>query len=172
MRRLLAPALGALVAGTLGVTVSLGIVGTSERLFRDLFVTDMAFAAAVALLVAKLVATAATVGSGGSGGLVFPAFVIGALTGSAVAAAFGTGAATPMHSAFLVCGTTALLATALNVPVAASVMMIEMCGPSFIAPVIVGASLGFWIGRPKVVYSYASQGDRAELEADRRAPGT
>jgi len=111
-----------------------------------------------ALILAKLVATVATVGLGGSGGTVLPAFVMGALCGTLVAGLFGVPVNSGAHLALRICGMTALLGSALNVPVAAAVIMMEVFGKAFAVPIVLGASLGFFVGRPAVLYSYNREG--------------
>jgi H+/Cl- antiporter ClcA len=76
----------------------------------------------------KIVTTCITLGFGGSGGVLTPVFFIGATAGSFFASLFALN--TVIFSAFGVVG---LLAGAANTPIAASILAVELFGPS-IAP--------------------------------------
>jgi H+/Cl- antiporter ClcA len=76
----------------------------------------------------KMLFTSVTLGFGGSGGVVTPIFFIGATSGSFFAQVLGFDL-----SIFSAVGMVSLLAGAANTPIAASVMAIEVFGPS-IAP--------------------------------------
>ncbi len=78
--------------------------------------------------VLKIVTTCITLGFGGSGGVLTPIFFIGATAGSFFASLFALN--TVMFSAFGVVG---LLAGAANTPISASILAVELFGPS-IAP--------------------------------------
>ena len=72
----------------------------------------------------KSVATAITLGSGGSGGVVTPIFFVGTAAGNLFAQLFS-----PQYiAAFSAIGMVAVLAGAANTPIAASVMAIELFG--------------------------------------------
>lgn len=73
----------------------------------------------------KIAATSITLGFGGSGGIVTPMFVIGATSGYALAHVFG--GPTAMLGAF---GMVALVAAGAGTPIAASVMALELFGPT------------------------------------------
>ena len=76
---------------------------------------------AVAAFVWKIVATAVTLETGGSGGIVTPLFFIGATCGAALARLFHLPA-----GAFAAFGFVGVLAAAANTPIAAAVMGIEL----------------------------------------------
>ena len=73
----------------------------------------------------KIAFTVITLNGGGSGGIVTPIFFIGATAGAAIAPVFHVDPAF-MSAIGLVC----LLAGAANTPIAASIMAVEMFGPS------------------------------------------
>ena len=77
---------------------------------------------------AKIVFTCITLTFGGSGGMVTPIFFIGSTFGSLLAVLLGVDPAT-----FAAIGMVALLAGAANTPIAASILAVELFGPS-IAP--------------------------------------
>lgn len=74
----------------------------------------------------KSLATGITLGSGGSGGVVTPIFVVGATAGSLWGQIMGTDPAI-----FAALGMIAVLSGCANTPIAASVMGLELFGPSF-----------------------------------------
>lgn len=165
----LRPAVGAAVCWALG-GVGMWLVpealrhrggvlwGTGEGLLA-LAVTGGPLAVLVLLLVGKAVATAGTVGSGGSGGLVFPALILGGLSGAAVASCCrGLGVVPPAELPLV--GMAGALAAVVNVPVASAVLLVELFGTRVTAPVVVGAVVGFVIGRPWVVYRYSGLAGR------------
>ena len=162
----LRPAAGAVVCWGVGLVCMLlvpsavaatrGVFGTGDALLA--FAVGGGPLAAIALvLVGKGVATASTVGSGGSGGLVLPALILGALSGSVAEAALKTVmVAVPVELPLV--GMAAGLAAVVNVPVAAVVLLVELFGTQVTVPVVVGAMVGFVIGRPWVVYQYSRLG--------------
>jgi H+/Cl- antiporter ClcA len=76
---------------------------------------------ALLLFAGKILATAVTLETGGSGGIVTPIFFIGATAGAAFAALFGL-----PSGAFAAFGLVAVLASAANTPIAAAVMGMEL----------------------------------------------
>jgi H+/Cl- antiporter ClcA len=98
----------------------------------------------------KIVATAVTLETGGSGGIVTPLFFIGAAGGAAIAHAAGL----PV-GAFAAFGFVAVLAAAANTPIAAAVMGIELIpGPVGIYAALCAATAYLIVGHRSV---YASQ---------------
>ncbi|TKJ40643.1 voltage-gated chloride channel [candidate division LCP-89 bacterium B3_LCP] len=78
------------------------------------------------LWIFKSVATGITLGAGGSGGVVTPIFVVGASAGSIWGRIIGADPAL-----FAALGMVAVLSGCANTPIAASVMGLELFGPSF-----------------------------------------
>jgi len=81
-------------------------------------------AVAAAAFLWKIVATSVTLGSGWSGGIITPIFVVGATAGSVMAPLFGF---SPQFGAAL--GMVGLVSAAANTPIAAIVMGVELFGP-------------------------------------------
>ena len=81
-----------------------------------------------ALLLAKMVATSITLGSGGSGGVFAPSLFLGAMTGGAfgsvVHAAFP--ASTASSGAYALVGMGAVVAAATHAPITAILLIFEM----------------------------------------------
>ena len=96
----------------------------------------------------KSIATSITLGSGGSGGVVTPIFFIGTAAGNLFGQLFN-----PQYiAAFSAIGMVALLAGAANTPIAASVMAIEMFGPSIAADAAVACMVSFLIVGYRSIY--------------------
>lgn len=155
--------LGLMAAGGLAVVLVARLVGAGMLGFVPLqaLVPWTAEASVIwpdmGLAVGKAVGTAATVGSGASGGVVGPALFIGAAAGRSVAAAFGAcglllGAA----------GMAGCLAAVSNVPLAGAVLMVETLGPAAAPYALIGAAAGFWLARRWVAYSSLPLSDAAD----------
>lgn len=115
------------------------------------FILRTAIPAALATkwIVGKLLATSLVVGFGGSGGLIMPAILLGALSGNCVnSLVHGAG----FGSSLVVCGIGACLTIIANVPVAAMVLMLEWVGFSYLIPIIIGSLAGHWLGRYFFIY--------------------
>lgn len=115
---------GSLLAGLAWLTsdryLGLGIP-TLEASIRGAWIpTNAAFL--------KIVFTAISLGTGGSGGIVTPIFFIGATAGSTLGRVLGFDPGT-----FAAIGMVSLLAGATNAPLASSIMAIELFGPA-VAP--------------------------------------
>ena len=156
----LKPTLGGIGCGLLGLLLGIEVMGvgtdTLKRVMqpRSTF-TFFALFSIVLLILGKIVATAFTIGSGGSAGFTFPSIMLGALAGDLAATSFGvTEAGT--HLALIVVGVAGSLGAILNVPIAGIVICIEIFGFSFGLPAILGGVIGFMVGRPKVIYEYTS----------------
>ncbi|HUW55221.1 MAG TPA: chloride channel protein [Planctomycetota bacterium] len=154
----LTPAAGALLVVVFGwITYALGaegteIMGTGEHVFKLAIDQKLSLMLLVVILVFKALATVTTVASGGSGGLFFPSVLLGALVGAALSNALG--ALQALHLGLVSAAMAASLAAVVNVPIAAAVMMIEIFGVGYGVPIILGAVVGFMIGRPGVIYHY------------------
>lgn len=95
----------------------------------------------------KIAATAVTLGTGGSGGIVTPIFWIGAAAGSLYARVFALDPAT-----FAAIGLVATLAGAANTPIAASVMAIELFGPAIASWAALACVVAFLMTGRRSVY--------------------
>ena len=96
----------------------------------------------------KILATAITLESGGSGGIVTPIFFIGATSGAALAPVFGMSA--PLLAAV---GFVAVLAGAANTPIAAAVMAMELLPPADGVYAALAAATAFLIVGHRSVYA-------------------
>ena len=78
----LRPAIGAITVGLLGA-ISFDLLGSGLAGIDKALAGEFAFRLLLFLVVGKMLATALTLGSGGSGGIFSPSLFIGALLGSA-----------------------------------------------------------------------------------------
>ena len=95
----------------------------------------------------KILFTAVSLGTGGSGGIVTPIFFVGATVGSALGHLMGLDPGT-----FAAIGMVALLAGAANAPLAASVMAIELFGPGVGPIAAIAAIVAFIMSGHRSVY--------------------
>lgn len=145
--RILHPAIGGLAVGGIALAISpvvegYGVAFGGYKLAEAAMAGSLGLTILVALILAKAVATAITVGSGGAGGVFAPALSIGAVLGAAV----GAGAAKLIPgleldpAAFALVGMGGFLAGVAKVPIAAVVMVSEMTGNyALLAPLMIVA---------------------------------
>ncbi len=95
----------------------------------------------------KAVFTSITLNMGGSGGILTPIFFIGAAAGSLFAVIFGLNIAT-----FSAIGLVSLLAGAANTPIAASIMAVELFGPTIAPYAAVACVISFLMTGHRSVY--------------------
>lgn len=128
--------IGQLSPGTLGLSLPL-LHGALSGKVMDLSIFAL-----------KLLATAITLGAGGSGGILTPVFVIGACFGSSYAHLF----APDLQAFFAALGMIGLLSGSTNTPIAASVLAMELFGAD-IAPFAAAVStISFLIVGYRSVY--------------------
>ena len=96
----------------------------------------------------KAIATAITLSSGGSGGVVTPIFFIGTAAGNLFATLFNE----PLVATFSAIGMVALLAGAANTPIAASVMAMELFGAGIAPHAAVACMVSFLIVGYRSIY--------------------
>jgi H+/Cl- antiporter ClcA len=109
--------------------VGFGLLGASSGLGLGMDALEKALSGEPSpwwLWIFKSLATGATLGCGGSGGVITPVFIVGASAGSLWGQIIG---ADP--SLYAALGMIALIAGCANTPIAASVMGLELFGPGF-----------------------------------------
>ncbi len=116
------PAVGGLLLGLMALWLP-QVLGGGYGWIQLAINGDIALKTMVILVLAKMVAMALTVSSGGSGGVFAPGLFVGAMLGGALAALFHLAPA-----AFVVVGMAAVFAGAARVPVATLLMVTEMTG--------------------------------------------
>jgi CIC family chloride channel protein len=117
---------------------------------REVLAATIAPAVLLPLLLAKIVATSSSLGSGGSGGVFTPTLLIGAAAG----ALFGVGAEMllpALHVApvfFALAGMTAAIASTTFAPITALIMVFEMCqNYGAVMPLAVVTVTATWVAR-------------------------
>ena len=142
------PALGGLVAGLLGLAVvplglsTLDLLGTGHGGIEKSLQGELTWVVLAALIPLKIVATSATLGSGGAGGVFMPSLFLGAMVGGA----YGTVAhnlfpgVTAPSGAYALVGMAAVFAAAARAPITAILILFEMSrSHSMILPLMTGA---------------------------------
>ncbi|WP_055491171.1 chloride channel protein [Streptomyces sp. TP-A0356] len=171
--RIMTPTVAALLVGGLGLLVP-GVLGTGYGLMEAFtsrqILLDLPLVVVLAIPVAKIVGTALTVGSGGSGGIFGPCMVVGAGVGAALwrlAEPLGVAPHSPIVPVAV--GMAACLGSVAHAPLGVLVMVAEMLGDaSLLGP----GALAVMCARAVTggVTLYRSQLDQVEDESDRR-PG-
>jgi len=170
--RLLCPAAGGLMVGLLGLLVP-GALGTGygsiqQELGRQaLLGTSLWLVLAMPLM--KIVTTSLSIGSGGSGGVFGPGMVIGAATGAAVWRVLEPLGLAPHSPAVLVVvGMAACLGTVAHVPIAVTVMAVEVTGSmDVLLPAMIAVFTAAFVVGDATLYrkQLATRADRAALSA-------
>jgi CIC family chloride channel protein len=142
-------ALGGLLVGLLAWWIP-EVWGNGFDGVREVLAASVVPAVLLPLLLAKIVATASSLGSGGSGGVFTPALLIGAAAG----ALFGIGADAvlpALHVApvfFALAGMTAAIASTTFAPITALIMVFEMCqNYGAVMPLAVVTVSATWVAR-------------------------
>jgi CIC family chloride channel protein len=154
----LRPALGGLLTGLLGLVVpqavGLGYGWLQLGMLGRLSAADCAAGA-----VGKILATAFTISSGGSGGVFGPAVVIGGFTGGAIGRAFADLLPSwDLHpEAFILVGMAAFFGGAAKAPIGALLMISEMTsGYGLLVPLMLSCAIAFMLV-PRRVSIYREQ---------------
>ena len=103
----------------------------------------MALTLLATLMLAKIVALALTISSGGSGGVFAPGLFVGAMLGGALAKIFNQ-----PDAAFVIVGMAAVFAGAARVPIATLLMVTEMTGGyQLLVPAALAITVGYVVQR-------------------------
>ncbi len=146
MPRWLTPAVGGLLVGFLGLVVpgALHMGYGWLQLAMGTTLLDLPLWMVVVLPFAKILATALSIGSGGSGGVFGPGMVVGGMVGAAFwRLAHATLPAVPAQpAAFVIIGMMALFGGIAHAPLAVMLMVAEMTGNlSLLAPAMVAVAI-------------------------------
>ena len=129
----------------------------------------------VGIVLAKIVATGLTVGSGGSGGVFGPSLFIGGVLGAAFAGACELIAPDAIREPemFILVGMAAFFAGAAKAPIAGVVMVCEMTGSYSLLPgLLIAAVMHIAFSRPWSIYKsqvqnkFASPAHRGDMDVD------
>lgn len=137
------PALGGLLVGLLALFFP-QVLGIGHEAMDRMLEGEVAVGLLLALVVAKIVATSLTLGSGGSGGVFVPSLFVGAATGGALGTAVAQWAPFPNGGpgAYALVGMGALVAATSHAPLTGIVIMFELTGDyDIILPVMVACIL-------------------------------
>lgn len=179
MIRALRPAVGGLFVGLLALAIP-QVLGTGYGWVQHALGRGTLLALplwlVLALPFAKIVATALSIGTGGSGGIFGPGMVIGAFTGAAVWRLLeSTGAAGVPHSPapFVIVAMMACFGGIARAPLSMMLMVAEMTGSlTILAPAMVAVGLSYLIVRRSGETIYRSQlRNREEAQAARLRSG-
>ena len=123
----LRPAIGAVTVGILGA-ISIDLLGSGLGGIDKALAGEFAFRFLLFLIVAKMLATALTLGSGGSGGIFSPSLFVGALLGSAYGEIVNQlfPDSTAPAGAYAVVGMAAVFAAAAQAPMSSIFIVFEM----------------------------------------------
>jgi H+/Cl- antiporter ClcA len=114
--------------------------------------------AALIMLLVRAAGTYLTTGSGMSAGLTAPAIQVGMLAAILVSRVASPLADPLLLSGFLVVGFSGMLAGAMNVPIAAAVLGMEVFGAGLGMPAAIASIAAFQMNRHATIYDYALAG--------------
>ena len=162
--------IGTLVASFVAWIVNPELMGTASTVIKAIIADSQSAIygniprgvpieiAAICILLVRGFASCVTIGSGMSAGLMGPSAMIGMIVAYAVSHIVNTPAASTEFFAILSAGFAGMLASTMNVPIAAAVMTIEVFGLSFSLPAGVAAIIGFQVNRHRTLYDFALAG--------------
>ena len=171
MPRFLKPALGGFLVGVIGIFLP-QILGTGYGWLQILMSGNFVLFPIILIpvvIVAKIVATSLTVGSGGSGGVFAPSLIIGGLLGSSLWILLNwlLPNFSPVIAAFVIVGMMAFFGGVGKVPVAVILMVSEMTGGfTLLVPSMIATTIAYVITGKVTIYRSQVQ-SRAESPAHR-----
>lgn len=144
------PIIGGLLTGVVLLFVP-EAAGTGTHFIQELIHQPLTVSFLLVLVVGKIFATSFTVAFRGSAGLVIPALFIGAVSGGIISSLFNFGT-NGIHSALITAGMSGALASVANVPIAATILIIEMVGYHVGGAAVIGSVVGFLVGHHRMIY--------------------
>ena len=141
------PVVGGLVVGGIALSIPFIYEPAMYGVFASVVSGEWSVVFLITLLIAKIVATAVTVGSGGSGGIFAPSLVIGLVLGGVLASVFSSfGVVTPPAYAYV--GMAALFAAAAHAPLTAVFMLYALTdASSLLMPLIIASLIAYVVAR-------------------------
>jgi len=132
------PAIGGLGVGIMALALP-QVLGGGYGWIQEAIDGKLALNLLATLMIAKIVALALTISSGGSGGVFAPGLFVGAMLGGAVAKIFHQ-----PDAAFVIVGMAAVFAGAARVPIATLLMVTEMTGGyDLLVPAALAITVGY-----------------------------
>lgn len=169
----LKPAVGGLAVGVIGLALPHSL-GMGHGTIQDIIDFRLGAGVLALLVVAKIVATSLTIGSGGAGGDMAPALVIGAalggLAGAAVEALFPGAASNP--ALYVIAGMGAVYSSVAKVPLATAILLCESTrNYTLIVPlVIANTAASLASGNHTIYKSQHASATREQQDVLRRVP--
>lgn len=142
----LKPALGGLGIGLMGAFGLPHVFGVGYEFIEEALHGQLGIGLLLLLILAKIVATSLTLGSGGSGGILAPSLFLGAMLGGVVW--YGAHWLAPLHTAsnygaYSLVGMAAVLAAATRAPLQAILILFELTGGyQVILPLMLSSIMG------------------------------
>lgn len=171
--------IGSFTAAIIAWAINPELLGTSRNMIQAILSNDQAllrgrFSASLLHIVpvlcimafAKSLCNCITVGSGMSAGFTGPAALTGMLLGMAMAQLAGIESGTASYHAFIAVGFCAMLASSMNIPLAAAVMTVELFGLEYSFPAGLSAIIGFQVMRHQTIYAYAVRDVEQDIQRD------
>ena len=126
--------------------------GKLDALTSPAGVLELVWPSLLLVLLFKIVATSCTIGSGMSGGFTGPCIILGVSSGALLYSILGYPVADPAYHGFMACGMSAMLASVMNIPIAAMIITLKLFGYNYILPVVTGSILSFLLYRGRYLY--------------------
>ncbi len=123
------------------------VLGPGEEAINMALAGELTIAVASLALFAKMIATLATIGSGGSAGLLVPSLFFGTMVASVFANIFGYQA-----QVLIIPAMTATLVAIVNVPLAAILFTVEVFGSIYMVPALVALVVTSILAHENSVY--------------------
>ncbi len=146
----LKPAIGGLVIGTFGVLGLPHVFGVGYEFMEEALFGHLTLTLMLLLIIGKIVATSATLGSGGSGGILAPSLFLGAMTGGVVwyaASAISPDIVTPGYGAYALVGMAAVVSSTTRAPLQAILILFELTGGyEVILPLMLSSIIAVIVG--------------------------
>jgi len=151
----LKPAVGGLVVGTIAFFFP-AVLGSSYGWLQHAIHGNLPITVMLLLVVAKIIATSFTIGSGGSGGVFAPSLVIGGMLGGvfgiAMAGLFPNLVTQP--EAYVLIGMATFFTSVANVPITTTIMISEMTGSyTLLIPLIFSGVIAHLLARRWSLYT-------------------
>lgn len=153
--------LGGLITGAIALTAAAItgyglelVLGPGDTVINAAINGVLPVQIALMALIAKLLATASTIGSGGSAGLLVPSIFFGMSVAICAAWLFGYNAAL-----LVIPSITASLVAIVNVPLAATLLTVELFGSTYLLPSLIALVVSLLLSHDNTVY-------RTQREAD------
>lgn len=167
------PAIGGLAVGVIGLALP-SVLGTGHQAIQDIIDYRMGAGVLLLLVAAKIVATSLTIGSGGAGGDMAPALVIGAalggLVGTGVSAVFPEAVTNP--ALYVIAGMGAVYSAVAKVPLATAILLCESTrNYTLIVPLVISTTAASLASGNNTIYvSQHASATREQQDVLRRVP--